>query len=113
MSELLGLILNLISIVFMGGFFIIVVGTMIKTSMALMNLYMGYIIHHLLKGGNSDNAKWFALIVSIILAFLTMVILIFVLGKVIGNGVLVLFFLAGLYFLFRRYQQSKEHHKSM
>ncbi|MHD0396376.1 hypothetical protein ACY2DA_00615 [Staphylococcus simulans] len=108
MSDVFDFIWNLIVIAVTGGFFIIVVGTMMKVLMMLIYVLMPYVIYPFLKIEKGEGAKWFALLVSTILASVVLFTLIFITAKVIGNGVLFLFFFLGLYFMFRSYQKKRE-----
>lgn len=108
MKEVFDFIWNLVVVVVTGGFFLIAVGTMIKVMLMLIYFLMPYVIYPFSKFEESDNAKGTALIVSTILALPLFLIVIFIAAKVIGNGVLFIFFFVGLYFMFRSYRQNKE-----
>ncbi|UXR35445.1 hypothetical protein MUA31_00485 [Staphylococcus simulans] len=113
MNELFGFIWNILKIIVLGVYFIVAVGAMLKLYLKLIDFYKTHLSRLFLGRENSDSTRWLVLIISITLAFLSFILMTYIIAKVIGNGVLFLFFLAGLYFIFRYYQQSKENNKSM
>lgn len=109
MSELLSFIWNILKIIVFGTYFIVAVGAMLKLYVNMIGFYTRHINRVFSERENNDSTRWIVLI----LAFLSFILMTFIITKVIGNGVLFLFFLAGLYYIFRYYQQSKENDKTM
>ncbi|RIN76598.1 hypothetical protein [Staphylococcus simulans] len=113
MSELLSFIWNILKTIVFGTYFIVAVGAMLKLYVNMIGFYTRHLSRVFSERENNDSTRWIVLIISITLAFLSFILMTFIITKVIGNGVLFLFFLAGLYYIFRYYQQSKENDKTM
>ncbi|UXV35075.1 hypothetical protein MUA90_00545 [Staphylococcus sp. IVB6181] len=108
MEDLLSFAWNILIIAFFVPYFLIAVGGMGVCIVKLTKMYQARFSRIFEKYDNQGSLYYSILVISIGLAFISFILPFYLAAQFLGNALLFIFFLVGLYFIFKRYKKRKQ-----